>query len=130
MSGRQRGIVLLASLVLVLILGVLGLSAMHSAAVQARIVGNQAAALQAFENAEAALLAGEASTAGALLAGPGFRVDYLGVSDLALGLPDGVSAALYRVTAGHAQVVLESFFARPLDAPGLAARRIAWRQIR
>lgn len=62
MRRRERGVVLLVCLMLVLLLGLLGLSAMSSAATQARMAGNQAAALGALERAEALLRVGEGET--------------------------------------------------------------------
>ncbi|MBV6289956.1 pilus assembly PilX family protein [Pseudomonas aegrilactucae] len=56
----QGGMVLLVSLVLMLLLALLGMSALHGATLQARMTGNLEAALQAFESAEATLRAGEA----------------------------------------------------------------------
>lgn len=57
---RQGGMVLLVSLVLMLLLALLGISALHGATLQARMASNLGAALQAFEAAEATLREGEA----------------------------------------------------------------------
>lgn len=51
----QRGFVLVVCLVLMLLMGLLGVSVLHSAALQARMSGNLVMALQAFEAAEATL---------------------------------------------------------------------------
>lgn len=58
---RQRGLVLLLSLVLTLMLGMLGVSAMGSATQQERMARNLLASLQVFEQAQQVLLGGEAS---------------------------------------------------------------------
>lgn len=50
--GLQRGLVLLVSLTLVLLLGLLGLSAMGSATQQERMTRNLLSSLQAFEQAQ------------------------------------------------------------------------------
>lgn len=62
----QRGMALLVCLVLMLLLGLLGVSVLHSATLQARMSGNLITALQAFEAAEATLREAEAR----VLAGP------------------------------------------------------------
>ncbi|MCS5515651.1 PilX N-terminal domain-containing pilus assembly protein [Pseudomonas qingdaonensis] len=56
----QRGMALLVCLVLMLLCGLLGVSVLHSAALQARMAGNLVMALQAFEAAEATLRLAEA----------------------------------------------------------------------
>jgi type IV pilus assembly protein PilX len=56
---RQRGLVLLISLTLVLLLGLLGLSAMGSAIQQERMARNLLSTLQAFEQAHQVLQYGE-----------------------------------------------------------------------
>lgn len=53
---------LLVSLVLMLLLGLLGLSSMQGATQHERLAGLQVAGLEAFESAEAALVAGELKT--------------------------------------------------------------------
>ncbi|WP_433885332.1 PilX N-terminal domain-containing pilus assembly protein [Pseudomonas vranovensis] len=64
--GSQRGVVLLVSLVLLGLLALLGVSAMVSATLQARMAGNLQAALHGLEQAEQALLLGEATVVGVL----------------------------------------------------------------
>lgn len=61
---RQAGMALLVSLVLMLLLALLGMSALHGATLQARMAGNLGVALQAFEAAEATLREGEAHVLG------------------------------------------------------------------
>lgn len=56
----QHGFTLLVCLVLMLLMGLLGVSVLHSAALQARMSGNLVMALQAFEAAEATLRVAEA----------------------------------------------------------------------
>ncbi|MBA1202588.1 hypothetical protein G7009_12620 [Pseudomonas capeferrum] len=53
---RQRGVVLLVGLVLLLMLGLLGASALHDAQLQARLSGDLMAATRAFEQAESVLV--------------------------------------------------------------------------
>lgn len=57
---RQRGMVLLLSLLLTMLLGLLGLSSLHSALLQERMSGNLLMSLQLLERAEATLRHGEA----------------------------------------------------------------------
>lgn len=57
---RQRGLVLLLSLVLTLMLGMLGVSVMGSAAQQERMARNLLSSLRVFEQAQQVLLLGEA----------------------------------------------------------------------
>ena len=61
---RQRGVVLLLALVLSLLLGLLAASALREALVETRMAGYMRDGLLAFEEAEAALQAGEGARAG------------------------------------------------------------------
>lgn len=52
---RQRGVVLLVALILLLMVGLLGASALHDAQLQARMSGDLTASTKAFEQAESVL---------------------------------------------------------------------------
>ena len=62
-SHRQRGIALIASMLILIIITLLGLSSMRSAGLQERMSGNQYAPNVVLEAAEAALREGEAIAA-------------------------------------------------------------------
>ncbi|MHC6223993.1 pilus assembly PilX family protein [Pseudomonas sp. X10] len=64
--SRQEGVVLLLGLVLTLLLGLLGASALQGALLQERIAGNLQASVRALEQAESTLLEGESHLLGAL----------------------------------------------------------------
>lgn len=153
--SRQRGIILLASLVMMLGLGLLGASALQGALLQQRMAANLAMSLRGLEHAEATLAAGEAQVLLALPAactlclppanahedaarsGQPWRsakdgmylLQNLGPSVRAVHLPAGRPVSLFRVTAvsrEHAgRQVLESIVA--LEQGG-APVRIMWRQ--
>ncbi|WP_236236413.1 hypothetical protein [Pseudomonas faucium] len=152
MNG-QRGMVLLLALVLSLLLSLLAASALREALVETRVTGAMRDGLLAFEQAEAALLAGEAAFQrappmlcdGCLppprpheLQGPWqsttngyYQVQNLGVTDKAAHTPEGEHVTLYRVTAVSRQLparqVLEAVYAVPA-AQAQGPRRILWRQ--
>lgn len=153
--SRQRGVILLASLVLMLALGLLGASALQGALLQERMAGHQIANLHGLEHAEAVLAKGEsqllrvppAPCTGCLppadahddaaragqpwqSATNGFYLlQNLGPSVRAVHQPTGKPVNLFRVTAvsraSSGRQVLESIVA--LEAGG-APRRIMWRQ--
>lgn len=60
MKSRQRGMVLIVSLVMLLALTLLGLAAMQNSSLEERMAGNTRAENLAFQSTEAALRAGEA----------------------------------------------------------------------
>lgn len=153
---RQRGIALLAGLVLSLLAGLLAASALRDALVQARMAGQLRANAQALEQAEAVLLEGRARL---LLAPPApcqpcrppadahdvrggepgwqpaeegfFLLQNLGESTLVAHLPDDARARLYRVTAvsrqQQARLVLEAVYALQ-PGPNASLQRVLWRQ--
>ncbi|MFJ2981793.1 MULTISPECIES: hypothetical protein [unclassified Pseudomonas] len=150
---RQRGVVLLLALVLSLLLGLLAASALRDALVETRMAGDLRDGLQAFEQAEATLLAGEAEVLRAppplcqacpppprphdlqgqwqASANGFFQLQNLGESTRALHLPEGEAVSLFRVTAVSRQSasrqVLEAMYAVPA-AQAQAPQRILWRQ--
>jgi len=147
---RQRGVVLLLALVLSLLLGLLAASALREALVETRMAGYMRDGLLAFEEAEAALQAGEGELKRAPpdrctaclpparphdLAGQWqgtqsgyFHVQNLGTSTCAAHMPDELLVTLFRVTAVSKQTqsrhVLEAVYA----VAGDTTRRITWRQ--
>lgn len=62
-----------------------------------------------------------------------YAIQNLGVSTQAAHMPADLPVTLFRVTAigleRHSRVVLESVYAWPDAASGIAPRRIAWRQV-
>jgi type IV pilus assembly protein PilX len=152
MNG-QRGVVLLLALVLCLLLSLLSASALRDALVETRMTGVMRDGLLAFEQAEAALLAGEEAfqrvppelCEGCLppprpheLQGPWqrtksgyYQLQNLGVTRKAAHMPEGEQVTLYRVTAVSQQLaarqVLEAVYALPV-AQTQAPQRILWRQ--
>jgi len=147
---RQRGVVLLLALVLSLLLGLLAASALRDALVETRMAGYLRDGLLAFEEAEAALQAGEGEFKRAPpdrctacmpptrphdLAGQWqgtqsgyFHVQNLGISTRAAHMPEGQPVTLFRITAVSKQAqtrhVLEAVYA----AADGTTRRISWRQ--
>jgi len=150
---HQRGVVLLLALVLSLLLGLLAASALRGALVETRLAGYLRDGQQAFEQAEATLLAGEGilqvsppEACQACLPPPNphelqgqwhtsksgyFVLQNLGVSTRALHMPKDEPVTLYRITAVSLQPesrqVLEAVYAIPA-AQAQAPRRILWRQ--
>ena len=149
---HQRGVVLLMCLVLSLLLGVLAASALRDALLETRLSGHLLRSVQAFEQAEAALL--EAATQlperlpecqGCLpparphaLDGPWqrnasgyFMVQNLGITARAAHVPEGESVRLFRITvvSEHlaARQVLEAVYAVATNGAG-EPRRVLWRQ--
>lgn len=166
--AKQAGTVLMLCLTLMVLLGLLGLSAMQAATQQQRMASNLLGSIQAFEAAEQLLRVGEAhlsvgvpeacgfclpppeaqwvASAGSYRGergssglpwqrGPAgfYLIQNLGLSTLALGMPEDVRVTLVRITAigleRELRVVLESTFAWPDPASRIAARRVAWRQV-
>ncbi|CAG8866919.1 hypothetical protein PS627_02191 [Pseudomonas fluorescens] len=153
--NRQRGVILLASLVLMLALGLLGASALQGALLQQRMAGNLAVSLRGLEQAEATLAVGEMQLPLALPAPctvclapvdahddaarsaqawrstrDGFYLlQNLGPSLRAVHRPIGRPVTLFRITAvsraDSGRQVLESVVA--LEEGG-APLRIMWRQ--
>ena len=147
---RQRGVVLLLALVLSLLLGLLAASALREALVETRMVGYMRDGLLAFEEAEAALQAGEGELERAPpdrctaclpparphdLAGRWqgtqsgyFHVQNLGTSTCAAHMPEGQLVSLFRITAvskqSRSRHVLEAVYA----VAGNQTQRITWRQ--
>ncbi|MGJ7551550.1 hypothetical protein [Pseudomonas alloputida] len=150
---RQRGVVLLLSLVLSLLLALLAASALRDALVETRMTAIVREGLRAFEEAEAALQAGAEEL---LRAPPGqcgdcqppsrphdlqgqwqsvtggyFHLQNLGTTTRAAHMPEGEPVTLYRVTAVSQQLaarqVLEAVYAIP-TAQAQAPQRILWRQ--
>ncbi|MNH14959.1 hypothetical protein D3C77_397490 [compost metagenome] len=148
--SRQRGVVLLLALVLSMLLGLLAASALRDALVETRMTGYLRDGLFAFEQAEAALQAGEGELERAPpehcsaclpptrphdLVGQWqrtqagfFHIQNLGTSKRAALMPDGQEVALFRVTAVSLQAqprqVLEAVYA----VAGNQTQRITWRQ--
>lgn len=153
--NRQRGVILLASLVLMLGLGLLGASALQGALLQQRMAANLAMSMRGLEHAEATLATGEAQV---LLTPPAvctlclppanahddaarsgqpwrsaengmYLLQNLGPSVRAAHRPAGRPASLFRVTAVSREragrQVLESIVA--LEQGGKPVR-IMWRQ--
>jgi len=151
--SRERGVVLLSALVLSLMLAFLAASALRDALIQTRMNAAMTAGLQAFEDAEAVLLAAvealQRSPPGPCSdCGPPpnphdlqggwqnhergyFHVQNLGVTDRAAHMPVGERVTVYRITAVSqqrvARQVLEAVYAVP-TAQAQAPRRILWRQ--
>ncbi|MFK3682222.1 hypothetical protein [Pseudomonas sp. NPDC088890] len=153
---RQRGMVLLISLVLSLLLGLLAASALSDGLLQTRLASQLLANARALEQAEAALLEGAARLVlapppacqpcmppgdafdlrgrqGGWQAGNSgfFFLQNLGESSRAAHLPAGLQVTLYRVTAvsqqSNARQVLEAVYAIEAGQP-TALHRILWRQ--
>ncbi|RAS23594.1 MULTISPECIES: hypothetical protein [unclassified Pseudomonas] len=151
--SRERGMVLLLSLVLSLLLALLAASALRDALIETRMTGAMTDGLQAFEDAEAVLLAGVEAL---MRTPPGkcndcqppprphdlqgqwqnhergyFQLQNLGETDRAAHMPEGEWATLYRITAVSRQLaarqVLEAVYAVP-TAQAQAPQRILWRQ--
>lgn len=148
--SRQRGVVLLLALVLSMLLGLFASSALRDALVETRMAGYLSDGLLAFEEAEAALHAGEGELKRAPpdpcttcmpparphdLAGQWqgtqsgyFYLQNLGTSKRAAHMPEGQQFTLFRITAVSKQTrmrhVLEAVYA---VADG-TTRRISWRQ--
>ncbi|MGE8321747.1 MAG: hypothetical protein ACN6OX_01545, partial [Pseudomonas sp.] len=119
--SRQRGVVLLLALVLSMLLGLFAASALRDALVETRMTGYLRDGLVAFEQAEAAVRAGE----GELQRAPPercsnclppaqphdltgqwqraptgfFHLQNLGTSERAAHLPEGQPVTLFRITA-------------------------------
>ncbi|HGA2316492.1 TPA: hypothetical protein ACIRVE_001011 [Pseudomonas putida] len=151
--SRERGMVLLLSLVLSLLLALLAASALRDALIETRMTGAMIDGLQAFEDAEVVLLAGfeelQRSPPGQCsdcqppprphdLQGQWqshergyFRLQNLGETDRAAHMPEGERVTLYRITAVSQQLaarqVLEAVYAVP-TAQAQAPQRILWRQ--
>ncbi|MBA1191114.1 hypothetical protein G7Z99_19030 [Pseudomonas entomophila] len=153
---RQRGAVLLAGLTLTLLLGMMSAAALREALLETRQAGDLLTQVRAFEQAEAAVLAGVdtlrlappalcldclppawpghsgAGSAGWTRTAEGFhRVQNLGPTTLATRLPKGTPATLFRITAvsRHEATpqVIEALYAVPMQAPQTAVR-VLWRQ--
>lgn len=148
--NRQRGVVLLLALMLSMLLGLIAASALRDALIETRLAGYLRDGLVAFEQAEAALQAGQGELRRAPpercsqclpparpheLAGHWqrtqsgfFHLQHLGTSDRAAHMPEGQQVTLYRVTAVSRQAaprhVLEAVYA----VAGDTIRRITWRQ--
>lgn len=151
---RQRGMVLLLGLVLSLLLGLLAASAVRDAQVETRMAGYLRDGLVAFEQAEAALLAGADELQRAPpalcracpppprpheLSGQWqptergyFQLQNLGETTRAVHMLEDEPVTLFRVTAvslqAEARQVLEAVYAVPADQ-AQAPQRILWRQI-
>ncbi|MGE8111839.1 hypothetical protein [Pseudomonas sp. NPDC086566] len=151
--NRQRGMVLLLSLVLSLLLALLAASALRDALNETRMTGAMSDGLLAFEQAEAVLLAGvdelqrsppeQCSDCQApsrphglqgqwkSIEGGYFHLQNLGETDRAAHRPEGEKVTLYRITAVSeqqaARQVLEAVYAIPTAQPQ-APQRILWRQ--
>ncbi|MFJ4441672.1 hypothetical protein ACIPZ8_06205 [Pseudomonas sp. NPDC089422] len=152
--NRQRGMVLLLSLVLSLLLALLAASALRDALIETRMTGAMSDGLLAFEQAEIVLLAGvdelqRSSPEQCSDCKPPsrphdlqgqwqkvkegyFHLQNLGVTDRAAHMPEGEQFTLYRITAVSQQLaarqVLEAVYAIPTAQPQ-APQRILWRQI-
>lgn len=138
-SEQQRGAVLALVMVLLALLGVLGLLAVQASTLQVRTASNLLTSIQAFETAEDLLSIAEARLSGAV--SPGwqqedngrYRVDNLGHTDQALGMPANLPVTLFRITAigeeRQARVILESVVAWPVTPGPQPTRRILWRQL-
>lgn len=149
---KQRGVVLLITLVLSLLLALLAAQVLSEAQARQWLVSEQVAAAQAFEQAEAGLLEGAALLAEVLPppcsqclppslppAEPVMPwrktfsafvlLQNLGQSTRAAGLAPGEQVTLVRVTAisleGRRRQVLEAVYALGDARP---PRRISWRQ--
>lgn len=148
--SRQRGVVLLLTLVLTMLLGLLAASALRDALMETRMTGYLSDGLLALEEAEAALKAGARELERAPpdfckaclpparphdLVGPwqttqtGYiHLQNLGISKRAAHMPEGQPVTLFRITAVSKQTqsrhVLEAVYA---VADG-TTRRISWRQ--
>jgi len=154
--SQQRGVVLLAGLALTLLLGMVSAAALREALLETHQTGDLLAQVRAFEQAEAAVLAGVEALRlappapcldclppawpersgddleGWIRTAEGFyQVQNLGLTTLAAQLPEGTPATLFRITAlnRHATVqqVIETLYAVPLQAPQTAVR-VLWRQ--
>ncbi|HKS13262.1 MAG TPA: hypothetical protein VJS90_09535 [Pseudomonas sp.] len=153
--NRQKGVILLASLVLMLMLGLLSASALQGALLQERMASNLVESLRGLEKAEAILAEGEArlrhaQPAACTLCQPPasphdeathagqpwhaaregvYLLQNLGPSVRAAHVPGGQTVNLFRVTAVSratpGRQVLESIVA--LEEGG-APFRIMWRQ--
>ncbi|MDZ5603279.1 hypothetical protein SJI00_10885 [Pseudomonas sp. RP23018S] len=149
---HQRGVVMLMCLVLSLLLGMLAASALRDALLETRLSGHLLRSVQAFEQAEAALLEAASQLPDSLpecegclppprphaLDGPWqrnacgyFMVQNLGLTERAAHVPAGESVRLFRITVVSeqraARQVLEAVYA--VAASGIGApRRILWRQ--
>ncbi|MEN5303922.1 MULTISPECIES: hypothetical protein [unclassified Pseudomonas] len=151
--SRQRGMVLLLSLVLSLLLALLAASALRDALIETRLTGAMRDGLQAFEEAEAVMQVGVGEI---LRSPPGqcrdckppsrphdlqgqwrssrdgyFKLQNLGTTTGAAHMPEGEQVTLYRITAVSQQLaarqVLEAVYAIPIAQPQ-APQRILWRQ--
>ncbi|MBA1193910.1 hypothetical protein G7007_13760 [Pseudomonas entomophila] len=154
--NRQRGVVLLAGLALTLLLGMVSAAALREALLDTRQAGDLLMQVRAFEQAEAALLAGvdtlhlappapcldcpppawPAFSSGApkgwVRTPEGFyQVQTLGPTTLAAQVPEGTLATLFRITAVNrhdaVRQVIEALYAVPMQAPQTAVR-VLWRQ--
>lgn len=154
--SQQRGVVLLAGLALTLLLGMVSAAALREALLETHQAGDLLGQVRAFEQAEAALLAGVEALRlappapcldclppawpersgddleGWVRTAEGFyQVQNLGPTTLAAQLPEGTPATLFRITAlsRHAAVqqVIEALYAVPVQAPQTAVR-VLWRQ--
>lgn len=151
--NRQRGMVLLLSLVLSLLLALLGASALRDALIEARMTGAMHDGLQAFEQAEIVLLAGvdelqrsppdrcsdcqppsrphDLQGQWQKIKGGYFHLQNLGETERAAHIPEGEKVTLYRITAVSQQLaarqVLEAVYAIATAQPQ-APQRILWRQ--
>lgn len=153
--SRQKGVILLASLVLMLMLGLLSASALQGALLQARMASNLVQSLRGMEKAEATMAEGEArllqaQPAACTLCQPPasphdeathagqpwhsaregvYLLQNLGPSMRAAHVPGGRMVNLFRVTAVSRTIpgrqVLESIVALE---EGRAPLRIMWRQ--
>lgn len=151
--SRQRGMVLLLSLIFSLLLALLAASALRDALIETRMTGAMSDGLQAFEQAEIVLLAGVDELQRAPpdrcsdcqppprphdLQGQWQKVkdgyvhlQNLGETARAAHMPEGERFTLYRITAVSEQLaarqVLEAVYALPTAQPQ-APQRILWRQ--
>jgi len=124
---------------LLMLLGILGLLAMHATTQQTRMASSLQASLQAFESAEHVLRAAEARLPGMTapgwhrLGGGRYRIETLGQTDQAARMPENQAVTLLRITAiaeeRQARVALQSVVAWPLSPEHGPARRILWRQL-
>jgi type IV pilus assembly protein PilX len=151
--SRQRGMVLLLSLVLSLLLAMLAASALRDALIEMRMTGAMRDGLHAFEEAEAVLQAGvdeilrsppekcsdcqppsrphDLQGQWQKVKGGYLHLQNLGVTDRAAHMPEGEWVTLYRITAVSQQLaarqILEAVYAIPA-AQAQVPQRILWRQ--
>lgn len=149
---RQRGVIMLISLVFSVLLGLLAASALRDAMREPRLSALLLSNAQALEQAEATVLEALAGLSGLPPACPAclppsaphtlqghwqrtasgyFQLQNLGVVTRAAHLPRGESVQLIRITAvslqARARHVIEAVYALR-DDPGHVPQRVLWRQ--